>query len=109
METMNNRDLLKKYQLSCKNLFLQLRAINNPIALKIIKAIWTEEKYVYQIMHLIGEEQSTTSIHLAQLFNLGLVFKRREHRYVYYWANVRKISELHRLAIQLELFLKTKD
>lgn len=54
-----------------------LKALSNPIRLKIISLLMNDECCVTDITNTLGISQSTSSQHLAILKNTGIVYPKR--------------------------------
>jgi len=61
-----------------------MRALGNPIRLRIVKGLINNECNVTQIQHNLGIPQSTISQHLKVLKNAGIIESRREGTMVCY-------------------------
>lgn len=62
----------------------QLRALGEPIRLRIIKSLQAGELTVSDLSELLELEIATTSHHLQALKTSGLAVARREGKYTYY-------------------------
>lgn len=62
----------------------RLKAMGNPVRLKILHALEDGELSVGEIQEQIGGSQANASKHLANLRNAGLVASRRDGVNVYY-------------------------
>lgn len=70
-----------------------LRALTNPLRLKILEFIdQNEEVNVNKIYNTLNLEQSITSQHLKIMRLAGIVQTRRDGKYVYYSINYDRIS-----------------
>ena len=61
-----------------------MRALGNPVRLKIVKGLINNECNVTQIQQNLGIPQSTISQHLKTLKNAGIIESRREGTMVCY-------------------------
>lgn len=62
----------------------RLRAMANPLRLKILHSLEDDERSVSEILEQIGGSQANISKHLGVLRNAGLVAARRKGVSVYY-------------------------
>jgi len=67
------------------------KALCNETRLKIVKFLLNGEKCVCEIVPFTKRTQSTVSIQLAKLENLGIVKSRREGRKIYYRLTNEKV------------------
>ena len=70
------------------------KALCDETRLKIVEYLLTGEKCVCKIVPYTKRAQSTVSIQLAKLENLGIVESRREGRSVYYKIINPKIGQI---------------
>lgn len=63
---------------------LQLRALADPIRLRILHLLQHGEFCVCDLMTILGAPQATTSRHLSYLRKAGLVSQRRHQSWNYY-------------------------
>ncbi|MGQ9632332.1 MAG: ArsR/SmtB family transcription factor [bacterium] len=71
-----------------------LKALAQPVRLRIIELLRGGEKCVCEIAPLLGEEQSNVSRHLAVLRNSGLVAFRKEGVSTYYRVADERVFEI---------------
>ncbi|WP_332370041.1 MULTISPECIES: ArsR/SmtB family transcription factor [Thermococcus] len=71
-----------------------LKALSNPIRLKILKLTRDNWLCVCLLSEVLGEDQTLISHHLRTLKTLDLVKERREGRMRFYKANTERIEEL---------------
>lgn len=77
------------------------RALGDPRRLRILQAVWDEEKNVSELVRLIGAPQGRVSTHLACLRWCGYVTTRREGRQVFYRVTDPRVRTLLRTAREL--------
>jgi len=70
------------------------RALCDETRLKIVEFLLNGEKCVCEIVPKVGRTQSTVSIQLAKLENLGIVESRREGKSVYYKLTNKKVMKI---------------
>lgn len=70
------------------------KALCDETRLKIVEFLINGEKCVCEIVPYIKRTQSTVSIQLAKLENLGIVESRREGKSVYYKLVNKKVMEI---------------
>jgi len=70
------------------------KALCDETRLKIIEFLLNGEKCVCEIVPFIKRTQSTVSIQLAKLENLGIVKSRKEGRNVYYNITNSKVKKI---------------
>ena len=76
------------------------KALSDETRLKIIRFLLKQEKCVCEVVPHVKRTQSTVSIQLAKLEDLGIVKSRREGKSVYYKLineKVRKILKMMNL------------
>ncbi|OYP31176.1 ArsR/SmtB family transcription factor [Rhodopirellula sp. MGV] len=61
-----------------------LKAVADPLRLKVIRALQVGPLAVSDIAELLGQEVGTVSHHLRVLFHANIVQTRREGKYIYY-------------------------
>lgn len=71
-----------------------LKALADETRLKIIESLIDGKKCVSEIIPKAGRSQSTVSIHLGNLEDLGMLSSKREGKKVFYEIKEPKISEL---------------
>ena len=75
------------------------KALSGETRLRIVRFLLDQEKCVCEIVPHVKRAQSTVSIQLAKLENMGILASRREGRSVYYRLinkKVRKILKMSR-------------
>jgi len=70
------------------------KALSDETRLKIVELLLNGEKCVCEIVPFMKRSQSTVSIQLAKLENLGVVESRREGKGVYYKLVNEKIMKI---------------
>jgi len=70
------------------------KALCDDTRLKIVEFLLSGEKCVCEIVPFTERTQSTVSIHLAKLENLGIVESRREGKSVYYKLANKKVEKI---------------
>ena len=70
------------------------KALCDGTRLKIVKFLTNGEKCVCEIVPFTKRTQSTVSIQLAKLENLGIVESRREGKSVYYKLTNNKVKKI---------------
>lgn len=63
------------------------KALSDPHRIRILKLLEVQPLCVCEIREILGLAVSTVSAHLAILKEAGLVFDRKEHRWVSYHLN----------------------
>jgi len=86
-----------------RELLIILKAISNPVRLRIMKLLENNELCVCHIVNSIGLKQSTISKHLSILKNAGLISDRKIGLWVYYRLSKEKLNEYN---IKVNSFLK---
>ena len=71
-----------------------LKALAEPIRLKIIEALSSGEKCVCDLMQETGLAQSKISFHLKVLKEAGVITDRQSGRWVYYQLDTRTLKSL---------------
>lgn len=79
----------------------KIKALCNPVRLKIIKCISEKEKTVGELIDTCGLSQSAVSQHLIKLKGAGLVKDRKVGREVFYSITDRKLTEVSNLILNL--------
>ena len=64
-----------------------LKAVADPLRLKVIRALQVGPLSVSDISELLEHEVGTVSHHLRVLFHAGIVTTRREGKFIYYSLN----------------------
>ncbi len=80
-----------------KELLKIFKALSDETRLKIVESLLKGEKCVCEIVPITGRAQSTVSIQLAKLENLGIIESRREGRKVFYRLTNNKVREILRI------------
>jgi len=70
------------------------KALCDETRLKIVEFLLNGEKCVCEIVPFTKRTQSTISIQLSKLENLGIVESRREGKKVYYRLTNKKVKEI---------------
>jgi ArsR family transcriptional regulator len=71
-----------------------LKALSDETRLKILEFLLDEEKCVCQIFPHVKRTQSTVSIQLGKLENLGIVESRREGKRIFYKIKDYRICDV---------------
>ncbi len=71
-----------------------LKALCDETRLKIVEFLNNGEKCVCEIVQFTKKSQSTVSIHLGKLENLGVVESRRDGKKVYYRLVNEKVRKI---------------
>jgi len=71
-----------------------LKALSDETRLKILEFLLDEEKCVCQIFPHVKRTQSTVSIQLGKLENLGIVESRREGKQIFYKIKDYRICDV---------------
>jgi len=77
-----------------KDLLKIFKALGDETRLKIVELLLGGEKCVCEIVPYIKRTQSTVSIQLAKLENLGIVESGREGKKVYYRVSNPKVKKI---------------
>jgi len=72
----------------------RFKVMADPLRLKILHALWDEERSVGEIIAATGALQANVSKHLGVLQQAGLVSRRKDGLNVYYRINDRTVFEL---------------
>lgn len=70
------------------------KALSDETRLKIVEFLLEEEKCVCQIHPHVKRSQSTVSLQLKKLENLGVVKSRRKNKFVFYSLKDKRVKEL---------------
>ncbi|RLE47907.1 ArsR family transcriptional regulator [Candidatus Woesearchaeota archaeon] len=70
------------------------KALCDETRLKIVEFLLNEEKCVCEIVPFTKRTQSTVSIQLKKLENLGILESRRDGKSVYYKLRNRKVKKI---------------
>lgn len=84
-----------------------LALLANPNRLKILCALIEGERYVTELVGMVGLSQSALSQHLARLREAGVVSVRRSAQTIYYSIADPRAARL--LTVLEELFCKVED
>ena len=76
-----------------------IKALCNPIRLKIIKCISSKEKSVSELIDTCGLAQSAVSQYLTKLKNAGLVEDKKVGREVLYSLTDKEVSKISNLIL----------
>jgi ArsR family transcriptional regulator len=71
-----------------------LRSLADPVRLQIIDLLRGGEQCVCKIQPAVGKRQSTVSKHLSILYDSGILDRRIEGKWTYYWIRNPKIYGL---------------
>lgn len=71
-----------------------MTCIGEPTRLQILKSLSHGEKYVGEIVELLGIEQSLVSYHLRHLRECNIVITRQEAQRTYYRLSDARLAEL---------------
>ena len=91
----------------------RFKVLGEPMRLKILHAVWDDERTVSEIMEAVGGLQANVSKHLAVLQHAGLVSRRKEGLHVFYRIADESVFDLcevvceslhDRLASQIDEF-----
>ncbi|RMF05992.1 ArsR family transcriptional regulator [Candidatus Woesearchaeota archaeon] len=74
------------------------KALSDETRFRIVEALLESEKCVCEIVPLTGRCQSTVSIQLGKLQNLGIVSSRREGKNVFYKVSDKSIKSILKAA-----------
>lgn len=77
-----------------KELSKLFKALADETRIKILKLLAKKEMCVCEIVPRVGRKQSTVSIHLAKLENLGIVESRKEGQKTFYRLKNQKIKRM---------------
>lgn len=80
---------------------LLIKALCNPVRLKIIKCLSNKEKTVTQIIETCDLSQSAVSQHLSKLKKAGLVKDVKQGREVMYTVADKTLTEISNLILNL--------
>ncbi|MGM5484667.1 MAG: ArsR/SmtB family transcription factor [Nanobdellota archaeon] len=78
-----------------RNLTL-FKALSDPTRYKILELLLEGERCVCEIFPYVERTQSTVSLQLGKLEDLGIVGSRREGKRIYYSLRDKKVYELFR-------------
>ncbi len=93
---------LKIDMLQLKKAALILRAVNHKLRQQILKLIHQNGKMtVTEIYVQLRLEQSVASQHLAILRKAGFVTTIRDGKFIYYFVNHDRLTEVHEFSQQL--------
>ena len=70
------------------------KALSDETRLKIVRLLLEQEKCVCEIVPHVKRTQSTVSIQLAKLENMGILSSRREGKSVYYRISNKKLRKI---------------
>ncbi len=82
-----------------------LKAISNPLRLKILCILGQDELRVQDIVDVVGTTQSNISQHLSILHDKGILVSRRQANRVYYRVGDERILKL--IVMMREAFCST--
>lgn len=75
-------------------ILLAFRALGDPLRLKIIELLRSQELCVCELCEKLDVNQSKLSFHLKNLKEAGLLNYRQEGRWIYYSLNLAKFVAL---------------
>jgi ArsR family transcriptional regulator len=78
-----------------------IKALCNPVRLKLIKCISTKEKTVSELIQNCGLSQSAVSQHLNKLKEAGLIKDAKSGREVYYSLGDKNLTKISNLILNL--------
>lgn len=87
----------KEFNIKISNIF---SSMSDPVRLKIMLLLLTEEKNVSSIVENLEVSQSDISHHLRVLRNLRLVKFRKDGRFIYYSLDDNHIVEIIKICIE---------
>lgn len=70
--------------------------LSEPMRLRIIHSICNEEKSVTDIVEATGANQANVSRHLSLLFNAGVLGRRKEGNFVFYFVSDPTLTDICR-------------
>ena len=70
------------------------RALSDPLRLKIVKLLGSQELCVCELCEKLDVSQSKLSFHLKNLKEADLVFSRQQGRWMYYRLNLAQFATL---------------
>ena len=71
-----------------------LKAISDPVRREILEMLKENSMTAGDIASKFNLTNATVSYHLSTLKNAGLVYERREKKYIYYTLNISVFEEL---------------
>ncbi len=71
-----------------------LKAISDPVRREILEMLKETSMTAGDIASKFNLTNATVSYHLSTLKNAGLVYERREKKYIYYTLNISVFEEL---------------
>ena len=71
-----------------------LKAISDPVRREILEMLKETSMTAGEIASKFNLTNATVSYHLSMLKNAGLVYERREKKYIYYTLNISVFEEL---------------
>ena len=71
-----------------------LKAISDPVRREILEMLKESSMTAGDIASKFNLTNATVSYHLSTLKNAGLVYERREKKYIYYTLNISVFEEL---------------
>ncbi len=80
--------------------------LSEPMRLRIIHSICTDEKSVTEIVEATGANQANVSRHLSLLFNAGVLGRRKQGNFVFYFVSDPTLTDIcrtvcNRMALQI--------
>ena len=72
----------------------KLRALSDPTRLRILITLGRQEIYEGAIAELLDERPSKISYHINELWQAGLVTRRKSGRYMFYQINTPELSRV---------------
>ncbi|MGI8502777.1 MAG: ArsR/SmtB family transcription factor [Hassallia sp.] len=81
-------------QTSQTNIVAGFHALSDPLRLKVLELLQTQELCVCDLCEVLNLRQSKLSFHLKTLREAGLVNSRQEGRWIYYSLNLSQFAAL---------------
>ena len=83
--------------------WMGFRALSDPLRIKIIELLGSEELCVCDLCQKLDVSQSKLSFHLKNLKEANLVFARQQGRWMYYRLNVAQFAVLEQYLSSYQL------
>jgi len=81
-------------QTSQTNIVAGFHALSDPLRLRVLELLQTQELCVCDLCEVLNLRQSKLSFHLKTLREAGLVNSRQEGRWIYYSLNLSQFAAL---------------